>query len=364
MNLKEHLSEGILERLLKNELSDEMRSAAGLHLSYCPVCREQKDEFALKLAAQRMWIAYEQSGSPNEPHIADKTFRHFWLGEIRDEDFIKQLSRHCIICRDCRGRREVARTEIEKEDAGTREWALMALMLGVVSGVWKRRRVIGVVIAPLLLLTFLIIKFVPQRETANQPSPTNAKGNLVVALPAPAPNNNSSEVKPVQEPPVQSSPQIKAPPQPQASPEEKAPHELLARAQTIDLARAPDGDGSRSPDDAEEGAKAYYKIVASRSGPTRLRIGLPANSKAGAYNVSIRDPAFLNELVLVKAKSRNGVSLTVFLDTRNLKTGEYVLRITRRDPQADRNEYIGDYHVFVTRQASLSGRPRETPLPR
>jgi hypothetical protein len=355
MNVKEHLSKETLASLLKNELPGETIRTAGLHLSYCPVCRGQKDELALELEASRMWEAYAQLGAPGEAHVEDSAFRRFWLGELRDEEVIEQLSRHCVVCRDCRKRREMARAEVQRGRARARVWVFSALAFIAGWFVWRRRyHVLGA--AAVLFLVIATPLFLLNLRTVNQP-PNEANINMAVAVPTqPGRNDNSRQITLSPEPPVNGSPEIKKLQRRDTPPRPEAGHELLARAQMIDLNRVPEDAPPRSSDDPNGGAESHFKIVASRSGTTRLRIGLPKNSKRGAYYVSILDPAFLDELVLAKGSSRDGLSLPVVINMQNLKEGEYILHIERRPPNAGK-EYVGDYRVLVTKPSPPDDRP-------
>lgn len=359
MNVKEHLSKETLASLLTDGSPNEMSRMAALHLSYCTVCREQKNELALELAARRMWEAYERSDSPTEPHVEDIAFRRFWLGELRDEELVRQISRHCVVCRDCRARRELIRAESGKERVRARVWALGALAVMAGWFIWKKRYyVLGVASAAVLIVTLMPL-FLLERRAIDK-SPNQAAGNMTAAVPSEAARNyNSARLSPSPGPSFGNSSEIKAPPPRPTPPRAEPTPVLLARAQIIDLNRAPGGAAARAPDDQETGPQSHFKIIASRTGPTLLRINLLRNSKRGAYRVSIRDPAFLGELVPAEGRSPDGASLSVTIDLRNLTAGEYVLRIERRPPGAG-EEYVGDYTVFVDMPASANDRPART----
>lgn len=352
MNFKEHLSEGTLQQLLTNELPEGQKSAAGLHLSYCPVCREQRDELALRLAAQRMWEVHERSGIPGEPHVDNTDFRRFWLGELRDEQRVRQISRHCIACLDCRRKREHVRSELE----GARALTLTGLITAAYRGVVRRRRIIGGVVGGVLIS--LGAFWLLHKLLAEHRAPNNTTSNMVTSV-----STNSNSNAPVPSPtPPQDQP-LKNPrravtvPRRHAEPPPVAGQDLLAQAQTIDLTRAPDGAVSRSPEEGDTGEMADFKIVASRSGPTRLKISLPPNSKKGVYYVSLRDQSHLDEIVPAQGRSSDGVSLPVSLNIQNLSEDKYVLRIERPTTESGHPEYIGDFEVVVTNPTSESSRP-------
>lgn len=357
MKYKEHLSVGTLHLLLTNELPEGQKNAAGLHLSYCPICREQRDELALQLAAQRMWEAYEQSGAPGEPHIDNSSFQLFWLGQLRDEQLISQISRHCVACLDCRRRRESVREEL----AGARAWALTALISAAYRGAVKRHRLLGG-LAGGLLIALGGVWFLSS-PTADRQAPANINGNSIAAVSTnPQSNVPAPPATPIQNPPLTTPPKVATMPRRRAEPARKSWQGLLALAQTIDLTRAFDGAFSRTPEGVDAGAGNDFKIVAAKSGSTRLRISLPQNSKRGVYYVSIRDSARLDEIVPAIGRSPDGVSLYVSLNIQNLKEDEYVLRIERASPQTGNREYIGDFEVVLTMTASQSVHPvLETP---
>lgn len=352
MSFKEHLTERTLELLLKKELP--LGGAAGLHLSYCPVCREKKDEIALKLAAQRMWDAYELTGAVADRHFEDSTLREFWLGELRDDELKKQISAHCVECRDCRRRRELARATLEPVDEEAR--APVGL-LSAASFVRNRPyTTASAVLAAALFIGTCYFLF-NRRQTDGLPGDKSGDAVLVVPTVTPRSDNSSQSGSERDKHDGDISKNVLPSPTPQ---QDAAPRDLLARAQTLDLKHAPDGTEARSPSEAGVAEKVYLKVKASRSGPTLLRIGLPANSKKGLYEVSVRDAAYLNKIVAVKGKSTDGASLHVVVDMRGLKPGEYVLRVTRQASKEGGDEYIGDYNLFVKSPAPAGRRPAKS----
>jgi hypothetical protein len=352
VSFKEHLSERTLESLLKKELP--LGGAAGLHLSYCPVCRERKDEIALKLAAQRMWEAYELTDAAAGRHVEDATLRNFWLGELRDDELKKQISAHCVECRDCRRRRELARATLEPVGEGT--LAPVGLLSAAASFIRRPYTTASAVLAAALLVGMCYLLF-NRRQTGGLPG--DKSGDAVVVVPTVTPRNDNSS-PPGSERDKHDGDTSKNP-QPSPTPQQGAtPRDLLARAQTLDLKHAPDGTEARSPSEAGATEKVYLKVKASRSGSTLLRIGLPANSKKGLYEVSVRDAAYLNKIIAVKGKSTDGASLRVAVNMRGLKPGEYVLRVTRHASKGGGDEYIGDYNLLVKSSAPTGRRPAKS----
>jgi hypothetical protein len=354
MTSREHLSQGILELLLKNELAGEKIGPAALHLSYCIICREQRDELALKLAVHRMWETYQGTGSSDDSHIDDSTFRDFWRGELRDEEMIKQLSRHCVKCLECRLRRESVRARIEQEASQSQKSAFTTRTLLAVWIAWKRYPFFASA-STALILAIVVALFLQNWHRGIPESPHNANSDeLGLGSTGTARNNNSPQEIPFHGFPPNGSENKSTASRGYTTQRKEHRSNLIARARRIDLAQVPDGADSRSPHDADEGVKTYFRIVPSRSSPTRLHLGLPVNSKRGEYYISIRDPAFLAEIVLAKGKSSDGASLTVSIPMQDLKEDEYVLRIERHINKADNKEYIGDYPILVTRPASRS----------
>jgi hypothetical protein len=353
VSFKEHLSERTLESLLKKELP--LGGAAGLHLSYCPVCRERKDEIALKLAAQRMWEAYELTDAAAGRHVEDATLRKFWLGELRDDELKKQISAHCVECRDCRRRRELARATLEPVGEGAP--APVGLLSAAASFIRSRPYTTASAVLAAALLVGMYYLLFNRRQTGGLPG--DKSGDAVVIVPTVTPrNDNSSPKGPKRD---KHDGDISKNVQPSPTPQQDAaPRDLLARAQTLDLKHAPDGTEARSPSEAGVAEKVYLKVKVSRSGPTLLHIGLPANSKKGLYEVSVRDAAYLNKIVAVKGKSTDGASLHVVVDIRGLKPGEYVLRVTRQASKEGGDEYIGDYNLLVKSPAPAGHRPAKS----
>lgn len=126
---------------------------------------------------------------------------------------------------------------------------------------------------------------------------------------------------------------------------------MLAHVRKIDLTHVPDGDDSRSPDVPAE-TEPDFAVVISRARPTALRIALPFNSKKGVYHVSIRDQAFLGEIERAKGVSRDGKSLTLFMNFGRIENGTYVLRLERKAGRDGNVEYVGDYEFALTRAGS------------
>ena len=335
MNIKDHLSEETLQLYLSGELSGDIKSGAALHLSYCPICRDLKNDLALKFAAQQMWQDYDRSASEDKTHVEENTFRDFWLDRIGDERLLNQIASHCIVCRDCREKREFVRTKIQQERVSVRA----LLLLAAIARQLTRPRVIAGIVSAAVLL-FVLIKFWPVRQ---MPQPHVANKDESHA-PVPVPTQNLANNSPTPEPPAQhphaNKPQT--PPHRSTPPHSDVNRELLAQAQKVDLGEAGD---FRDPEN--NSVKTNFTINASRSAPTVLRIVLPAHSKRGAYDVSIRDQAFLAELVPAKGKSSDGVNLLASMDLRRLKADNYVLRITRRDSRTGHDEYVGDYNVRI-----------------
>jgi len=332
MNLKDHLSAETLDLFLADELSDEVRSLSALHLSYCPICRDQKNALNLNLAAERMWREFD-AAAVRETHIEENIFRDFWLDKISDEKFLNQLSHHCIACRDCRSKREQVRLKIRKEQLQVGAWVRLLAALATQK---RRRRLLYVAVS--LVGLFLLIKFWPIRQTPAPHAVKNDATHAPLVAPAPvAPDSNSSSPP---KPEVPNSPK----PSQKAIRRVPEPRELLAQVQEVDLTSAGDVAEYREPDSNTR--KTVFTIVALRSGPTRLRILLPVHSRRGVYDVSIRDSAFLAQLVSAKSESSNGVNISALIDLRELKADDYILRITRRDPTTG-HEYIGDYNIRI-----------------
>lgn len=356
MKFKEHLSEGTLQQLLTDELPEGQKSTAGLHLSYCPICREQRDELALRLAAQRMWDAYEQSDMPGEPHVDNMDFRRFWLGELRDEQWVRQISRHCVACLECRRKRERVRSELE----GVRAWTFTALVTAAYRGALRRRRILGGVAVGVVIALGAV--WLLSSLSAERQAPDNTSNKVTSVTRNSESNDPAPPLTPPQDQPLKNPRRSVTVPKRHAESPPAARHVLLAQAQTIDLTRAPDGAVSRSPEEGDAVVRIDFKIIASRSGPTRLRISLPPNSKKGVYYVSLRDSAHLGEIVPTKGRSSDGVSLPVSLNIQDLREDEYVLRIERATPKASDPEYIGDFEVVVANPVSETSRPdHETP---
>lgn len=356
MTFKEHLSEETVESFLNNGLPKDRKDAIGLHLSYCPICREQRDEVALKLAVQRTRKAYEQSNPPADSHIPGRILRDFWRSKLSHEE-ITNLSRHCIVCRDCSQRREDARIALENERAKSREHAFTILALLAALGVALKKHYI--IASAVLLLAFVTTLFLWKRQPQPVIShfPNKTKSDEVVAVPIDPAQNSSSQVGLIQEPSVDSSKKSGKPSGQQARRHNDIPSDLIAQ---LDYRQE---DVYRSSTSQANKAKT---IVASRSGPTYLGIGLPMNSKKGVYDVSIRDSASVDdEIVSTTGKSPDGVRLFISIKMQNLEADEagsldkYVLRITYRNPETGVSEYIGDYPVRVILQASAGEIPKD-----
>jgi hypothetical protein len=332
-----HLPEKTLHLFVKNELPDDMKSVVRLHLSYCPLCQDQREELALKLSVQAMQTAYEISDSPDESHIEDGVFEKFYLEPNRDAALSKQISGHCIVCRDCRSKRDLVYTRIE--DQQRRAFA------AIVIATWRflswRRVLAGVTVLFIFGIGWLFLR---NREiTSNQ-----LLGN-VTQHPEIGPSINKPSPEQTPEPINNNQPTPPA--------QTDAPRDLLAQIQSIDLKHASEGAESRASNEQDSGQKSDFKLVPSQSKPTRFSIRLPANSKKGFYAVSILDSAFLNEVVRSKTKSLNGVNLVASINLQGLKPNDYIMRITRRDPESGDIEYIGDYRVFISAPVSKKPAP-------
>jgi hypothetical protein len=336
MNIKDHLSDEMLESILAGRPSDETGRTSALHLSYCPVCRDRKDDLVLKRTADQMW----RSSPPEETHVKDSVFREFWLGQTLDDELIKQISNHCIACRDCRLKRERVRIQVENERRQVSVWVLLAATR---NGLRRRRRTVLMAFSILLsavsigaallaLKSFLYVQ-PTQHHSVNNTAQTNQAQNNISPSPTP---DQTSQVPASQPPPPKPTPANTG--------------ELLAQAQRIDLTKAMDSPEIREPQSTAPNPE--FPIAGSRSSSTLLRIVLPENSKRGVYNVSIREPAFLGELMSARGSSSDGVNLFVSIDLRRLKTDTYILRITRRDPKTNREEYLGDFNVRIIDQKS------------
>jgi hypothetical protein len=327
----EHLSQQTMSLLLNDELTPSQRSVARLHLSYCFICRSRRDELVLKLSAQRMWETFP-SAHRDEQHIDDRTFESFWSGELRDEARLTEISRHCIACARCRERRELLSSKTKREH----EFLLRTLLLAGLSVAWKRRRLLLVAL-PLGLLTTLIVLF-----AFNRPEPPQGDSSAYDRKPS-APSDKVDQA-------VNVSP--KETPTPPTKDVRTNRSNLLARAQTIDLRSVSDGAQSRSPDDAGRESNRSFTMSVSGSGPTRFRFELPLNSKKGVYLVSIREPAFLQEIVPAKGRSRDGRSLSVSMNLSHLDEETYILRLERLTGRSSHKEYMGDYEVMVSKRSS------------
>lgn len=350
MTFKEHLSEEIVKSFLNNGLPKDKKDAIGLHLSYCPICREQRDEVALKLAVQRMREAYEQSNPPADSHIPDRILRDFWRSKLSREE-ITNLSHHCIVCRDCGQRREQARIALENERARDRERAFIILVVAAVAAALKKHPIFATAVAVFLFVVSVL--FFRNSQTAIPRSPNNAKSPEVVVVPTDPSPSSAFQARQNQEPSVDSSTKSGKPSGQQARRNNDIPSDLITQ---LDFRQ---GDVYRSPISQANKAKT---IIASRSGPTYLRIGLPMNSRKGVYDVSIRDSASVDdEIVSTIGKSPDGVRLFICIKMQNLEADEadkYVLRITYRNPETGISEYIGDYPVRVILRASAGEIPK------
>ena len=222
------------------------------------------------------------------------------------------------------------------------------LVLAGIARQLKRPRVIFAAVSTVVLL-LVLIKFWPVRE---MPQPKLTKKDESHA-PVPAPTQSVANNNPFPEPPAQhrhvNKPQT--PPQKPTPPLPDVNRQLLARAQEVDL-----NDVANFREPESNSVQSNFTISASRSAPTILRIVLPAHSRRGAYDVSIRDQAFLAELVPAKGKSSDGVNLLALMDLRRLKPDNYVLRVTHRDSRTRHDEYVGDYNVRI-----VESKPKATP---
>lgn len=328
MNASEHLSPQSLSLLARNELPQAERTSATLHLSYCPICRALKDELSLKAATERMWSAFP-SAREDEQHIDNLTFESFWSGELQDEATLAAISYHCVACSECRKRREAARVRYQTRLERGQELALKTLVLATAAAVWRKRKLVGTVLAALVIFIAGISWF--GWKNRNQNSLGTATNQAAVHTP----NSNSSESVVVLEK------------QPTPTPSQSGPDkELLARAD-INLRRVPDGAGDRAG--SEDDKEPSFRVVASRTRPTRMRITLPPKSKKGLYYVTIREPAFLREVALTKGVSADGITLALAVKLGHLSNGEYVLRIERQAADSGNKEYVGDYKIVVTK---------------
>jgi hypothetical protein len=211
-------------------------------------------------------------------------------------------------------------------------------MLAALARQLRRPRVLFVAL-PLLLLVLVLIKLWPARQMPEVHSTKNEESRAPVPPPTPKQdlaNNNSSP------PPSAQNPHLNKPRQKPTPRSPAVAREFVAQEQRVDLA-----DVSEFRQPQMETLNSGSAIVASPSAPTRLRITLPAHSSRGPYEVSIRDQAFLKELVPAIGNSLDGVNLLTSMDLRRLKTDNYVLRITRRDPRTGHDEYVGDYNVRI-----------------
>jgi len=335
VNSAEHLSEQTLNLLLKDELTPQQRSATRLHLSYCFICRGRRDELVLKLSTERMWTTFS---SAYEEHIDDHTLESFWSGKLRDEARLTEISRHCIACADCRQRREMARSKSKQQY----DFLLKTVLLAGMGMVWKRRRLVLVAL-PLAFLTTLLVLF-----ALNKPGPPQVDSPVVERKTA-APDQKQDQ--PIKTLPKETS-------TPRTTDERTNGSNLLASAQRIDLRSVPDGAESRSPDDVAREPNLRFPIQVSSSGLTHFLIKLPQHSKKGMYLVSIREPAFLQEIAPAKGYSRDGRSLSLSMNLSRLEEKTYVLRLERLAGRSSHKEYLGDYEVIITKRSSTKTQGR------
>ncbi len=347
MNLKEHLSEETLELFFNHEMVEEKQRAVKLHFSYCLICRQKIDDISLKRAIHHMWDFHEQSHLPDSPHIEAAVFARFWKGELRDEKLIQQISHHCVACRDCRQQRESTRVSLQNSQSLRRQ-ILTTLALAAVEIMRKRRRMFVVAATASFFGLIACFVFWNWQTTSSPPSNKAWNNDRIAASPSPLLNGDPSQITPIQARSAHSSLKKRKPSRMVAKRQDAAHSDLIGQ---INLTEEEDGFRSSG---GEEAAKSPYCIGVSRIGTTSLLIKLPRRSKKGTYTVSIRDNAYLSELVTAQGTSLRGENLPVSMNLQHLKAGDYVLRITRTNSQTDTIEYIGDYYLRVSERAVMS----------
>jgi hypothetical protein len=177
------------------------------------------------------------------------------------------------------------------------------------------------------------IYFTPRGPSQNPDLATRSGDNSheTAKLPSPSPTVDSRAIP---SPTQTASPALahRQPPRRQKSDVQK--HELLARANLIPL---DEYRKSSEPDQYQRGEEAskprpgaYFKIYASRTDLTSVRIKLPEAAPESPDVISL-DDGFLHPVVPGKIESVNSGIVTVTLDLRAVPYKRYYLRVARGD---------------------------------
>lgn len=359
MDLKKHPARESLREYLTGSIRPEAKAEVSFHLSFCRLCRESLDAVLLDVA----YPERERLNASAGGHFLDKDFREFWGGTLQDPRQVEEMSRHCLQCRPCRGRRQRLLQEAQDSFAAAAVQAVIevGLVARLVTGLSRRRRGLAGGLVALLgaggaILLLNNMGGVPQvsepqsvvHHGGASPSPAPTAAPVASATPQVASSKatlprRSDDARQTLRPTLRTQPPTKA-------------QGELALLQDLDLKNDPGTLYYRGADEESSRVRGRHEVVLARKGRTRLDIRLPEGSRSGTYVVSVQEPARLSTLAEGKGFSADGARLAVSIDMRRLSPGEYVLCITRRDEKTDDEEYLGHYPMRAIFPRAKAGR--------
>ena len=340
MSFTQHLSREGLETFLRNEGREQEKAAASLHLSYCPICRELRDQLALMHTINQMRTDYERFGLLETQHIEETVFRDLWSGELKDKAQLDQISGHCVVCERCHEKRHDAYLTI-KGESNRRKRAVVGVSFLALLVAGSTRRRIGAVLTVLLVAT---AGFFFGRKTSSPPTADHK--NLSSQL-----QNTKVTGETIPEPKAERHryPQDKVPRTAKLRRKvlkSQPPSALLVSVQKLNLRELTEDYDLRGAEDTQDEALPF-RIIPARNRYTKLDIQLPESSKSGLYFVQIQKAVDLGPIVGNSATSVDGLDLQVSLDLRSVPADGYVICITREDKQDRDAEYLGHYPVVI-----------------
>lgn len=352
MSFTQHVSREGLETFLRNEGREQEKAAVSLHLSYCPICRELRDQVALMHTINKMRTDYERFGLLETQHIEEAVFRDLWSGELKDEAQLEQLSGHCVVCERCHKKRHDAYLTIKGEANRRQRRAVVGVSFLAFLVAARTRRRIGAFLTVLIVAT---AGFFFGRKTSSPPTEDHKElgsqlQNIKVTGEMIAQSKDHAmglETDRHPQDKVLRTAKIR-----RKGLESQPRSALLVSVQKLNLRELPEGYDLRGAENTQDEG-ILFRIIPARNQSTKLDIQLPESSKSGLYFVEIQKAVDLDPIVGNSATSVDGIDLQVSLDLRSVPADGYVICITREDKQEREADYLGHYPVVI-------GKPEDT----
>jgi hypothetical protein len=374
MNLQQHVPAKSIREFLRGELSKPEKDLVGLHLSYCLVCRQERNEVLLDEANLELCGMANKSLTEASAHIDPIVFTKFWKGQITDPHRLEEISEHCLICETCR----LKRHELWRHNRrGVEMQRYLTATLGVFAAiVTVARRRSHVVLAPVALavLTFSVLillvggdAFLPNSLSMASRSDDIPPIDLINLPRVPAMRNSPTAVVykinnatrfgelRVIKPPSTKESTSTSPLRTSAGKKSDKLWEELARVQLIRLHNPAHNESYRGADTDENQEKRPLPVVISRTESTGIHIQLPEYSKQGRYLISLHETGQMDKrLADDETETADGKELAVTLDLTKVIPGEYVLLVERETEGSDARELLGFFSVLLIEPANSS----------